>query len=107
MPVLAYICRYSFDTVSYTHLYCATYSAALELQGDELVAEFLSWRATLPAGAELLTPDPAFYGVDATTTPRALAGAIGRLAAARLADPVTIDANYVRRSDAELNWVDR
>ncbi|MBL0157912.1 MAG: tRNA (adenosine(37)-N6)-threonylcarbamoyltransferase complex dimerization subunit type 1 TsaB [Bryobacterales bacterium] len=88
-------------------IYCATYSAALELQGDELVAEFLSWRATLPAGAELLTPDPAFYGVDATTTPRALAGAIGRLAAARLADPVTIDANYVRRSDAELNWVDR
>ena len=88
-------------------IYCATYNAALELQGDELVAEFLSWRAALPAGAELLTPDPALYGVDATTTPRALAGAIGRLAAARLADPVTIDANYVRRSDAELNWVDR
>ena len=38
--------------------------------------------------------------------PRALAGAIGLIAAARLAaglaqDPAAIDANYVRRSDAE------
>lgn len=88
-------------------IYGAVYNAALQLQGCELVADFAVWRTTLPAGAELLTPDPALYGIDATTTPRALAGAIGRLAAARLVDPVSIDANYVRRSDAELNWVDR
>ncbi len=40
-------------------------------------------------------------------TPRALAGAVGLIAAARLAsgaasDPGLIDANYVRRSDAEI-----
>jgi len=41
--------------------------------------------------------------------PRALAGAIARIAAARLAaglsqSPAEIDANYVRKSDAELFW---
>lgn len=37
--------------------------------------------------------------------PRALAGVIARLAARRpLTDPAVIEANYVRRSDAELLW---
>jgi tRNA threonylcarbamoyladenosine biosynthesis protein TsaB len=44
-----------------------------------------------------------------TTAPRALAAAVGRIACDRLpagqaADPAGIDANYVRRSDAELFW---
>ena len=52
-----------------------------------------------------------FERVPVTQAPRALAGAIGRIAAARLAageasDPAAIDANYVRRSDAELFWKD-
>ena len=43
------------------------------------------------------------------TGPRPLAAAIARIAAERLArgdsgDPAAIDANYVRRSDAELLW---
>jgi len=43
------------------------------------------------------------------TAPRALAGAIGRIALRRAAsgavsDPAAIEANYVRRSDAELLW---
>jgi tRNA threonylcarbamoyladenosine biosynthesis protein TsaB len=43
------------------------------------------------------------------TAPRALAGAVARIAAARLGrgeacDPAALDANYVRRSDAELFW---
>jgi len=42
-----------------------------------------------------------------TTAPRALAGAIARIAMRRLksgtvSDPAAIEANYVRRSDAEL-----
>jgi len=42
-------------------------------------------------------------------TPRALATAIGRIALERFRaglaqDPAEIDANYVRRSDAELFW---
>jgi hypothetical protein len=45
------------------------------------------------------------------TAPRARAGAIGRIAwkefeAGRASDPEKIDANYVRRSDAELFWQD-
>ncbi|MBI5083541.1 MAG: hypothetical protein HZB13_02955, partial [Acidobacteria bacterium] len=60
----------------------------------------------LPDGAELLTSSPETFGVLATVTPQALAGIIGRLAAERLTDPVALDANYVRRSDAELNWKD-
>ena len=39
-------------------------------------------------------------------TPRELAGAIGKLALGQLQDPVALDADYVRRSDAELNWKD-
>ena len=44
-----------------------------------------------------------------TAAPRALAGAIARIAMRRLAaganaDPAGVDANYVRRSDAELLW---
>ncbi len=88
-------------------VYGAVYDAGLRRVGEERVAQFAQWRAALPGGAELLTPDPAAYGVEATVTPRALAGMIGRLAADRLVDPVGIDANYVRRPDAELNWVDR
>jgi tRNA threonylcarbamoyladenosine biosynthesis protein TsaB len=43
------------------------------------------------------------------TAPRALAGAIGQIALRRAAsgavsDPAAIEANYVRRSDAELLW---
>lgn len=39
--------------------------------------------------------------------PRALAGAIAQIASEREArDPAALDANYVRRSDAELFWKD-
>lgn len=88
-------------------IYGALFDAGLALHGHETVAKFPAWRASLPPEAELLTPDPSVFGIEATVTPRALAGAIGKLAAARLVDPVELDANYVRRSDAELNWVDR
>lgn len=50
-------------------------------------------------------PSPAQYGV--VNAPRALAAAIARIAIRRAAegraqDPAAIEANYVRRSDAEL-----
>jgi len=43
------------------------------------------------------------------TAPSALAAAIARIALARFlrgqaSDPAALDANYVRRSDAELFW---
>ena len=52
-----------------------------------------------------------FEGASITVAPRALAGAISRIALERFrqglaVDPAEVDANYVRRSDAELFWKD-
>jgi len=88
-------------------IFGALYDANLDLVAEEVVMPFPNWHKLLPAGAELLTPQPELFPSAATRTPRALAAAIGRLAATRLVDPVQLDANYVRRSDAELKWVDR
>lgn len=92
-------------------IYGALYNLKLDALGPEIVAPLPAWLVSLPPEAELLTPDPgpfadALGGRAVTRTPRALAGAIGRLAEARLVDPIQIDANYVRRSDAELHWRD-
>lgn len=88
-------------------IYAGLYTSDQTAAGAEIVTKFQTWRDSLSQGVELLTPDPAIFGVEATRTPRALAGAIGQLAANRLTDPMALDANYVRRSDAELNWVDK
>jgi tRNA threonylcarbamoyladenosine biosynthesis protein TsaB len=50
-----------------------------------------------------------FEATPVVNAPRALAGAVARLALRRLregglCDPAAIEANYVRRSDAELLW---
>jgi tRNA threonylcarbamoyladenosine biosynthesis protein TsaB len=80
-------------------IYGAAYNAALEPIRPEVVMKSEEWLASLPAEAEILS------------TPRPLAGAIGRIAArefaaGRAVDPMAIDANYVRRSDAEHKWTD-
>ena len=92
----------------------AVYDSALGVVCDEVVIPFPAWLASLPKGdLEIVTGG---YRIDAdtvsapiTNAPRALAGAVGRIALARLAaglaqDPAAVDANYVRRSDAELLW---
>jgi tRNA threonylcarbamoyladenosine biosynthesis protein TsaB len=91
-------------------IYGALYNSDLDLVEPELVAPLPRWLASLPGeGVEFLTPDPAPFAavVQARAVPRALAGAIGRLAAPLLTDPAALDANYVRRADAELKWKDR
>jgi tRNA threonylcarbamoyladenosine biosynthesis protein TsaB len=92
------------------------YDAAARLVAPEAVAEFAAWLETLPAGElEFVSPDfTPFQGalagtrweqVPVRTAPRGLAAAIARLAArAEPQDPAALDANYVRRSDAELLW---
>jgi tRNA threonylcarbamoyladenosine biosynthesis protein TsaB len=50
-----------------------------------------------------------FEGANIVTAPCALAGAIARIAlpawrSGETAEPAALDANYVRRSDAELFW---
>jgi tRNA threonylcarbamoyladenosine biosynthesis protein TsaB len=101
-------------------IYGAVFDSALEPLRPEVVAKFPEWLETLPEGAiEFLSPDPAhfqgalagtrFAQASVTATPRAVAGAIGAIAhrmflAGCAPDPAAADAQYVRRSDAELFW---
>jgi tRNA threonylcarbamoyladenosine biosynthesis protein TsaB len=97
-------------------VYGAVYDAAARLVEPEVVAPFAAWIETLPAGEmEFVSPDftlfraalagTRFAHIPVRTAPRALAAAIARLAAvAEPRDPAALDANYVRRSDAELLW---
>jgi tRNA threonylcarbamoyladenosine biosynthesis protein TsaB len=76
-------------------IYGGLYDAGLHAISDEVVIPRAQWLAALPAGAEVVE------------TNRPLAGAIARIAAHHpdlARDPAEIDANYVRRSDAELLW---
>jgi len=80
--------------------------------------KFPAWLQTLPArGFEFVSSDFSPFqshvdpAVPVVVAPRALASAVGRIAwreleAGRTLDPMAIDANYVRRSDAELKWKD-
>lgn len=104
-------------------VYGAVYSASLDPIRPETVTKFPAWLETLPEGnLEFLSTDfspfrqalagTRFERAVVREVPRALAGAIGVIAARRFEqglanDPSEIDANYVRRSDAELFWKDR
>ncbi len=97
-------------------VYGALYNDRLEAVVPETVMKFPAWLETLPAaGYEFISNDFSPFqghvdlGIPVVTAPRAMAGAIGRIAwmefqAGRAQDPAQIDANYVRRSDAELFW---
>lgn len=100
-------------------VYGALYNASLELLGAEVVDSFPHWLAALPHEVEFVAQDFSpfaaaiaggpFAESPVTIAPRALAGAIGCIAAGEFIrgqakDPAAIDANYVRRSDAELLW---
>jgi len=93
-------------------VYGAVYDAELEPVCEEVVMSFPQWLKTVPEGdVEFITHGFPMTGVDAPVieAPRALAGAIGRIAIIRFElglaqDPAEVDANYVRRSDAELLW---
>lgn len=99
-------------------VYGAVYDAELELVAPESVMRFPDWLSALPEGSlEFISTDfgpfrPALAGTrfaDAPVveTPRTLAAAIARIAESGFRrglalDPAAVDANYVRRSDAEL-----
>lgn len=97
-------------------VYGALYNDRLAAVEPEAVLKFSEWIARLPAaGYEFVAADFSPFralvdpGIAVVTAPRALAAAIGRIAwtefaAGRASDPEEIDANYVRRSDAELYW---
>jgi tRNA threonylcarbamoyladenosine biosynthesis protein TsaB len=88
--------RAAFIDARRGEIYGGIYNDALELIGEEVVIAFDRWRSMIPEGPEI---------IERGTRP--LAGAIGQIAASRpelARDPAEIDANYVRRSDAELLW---
>jgi tRNA threonylcarbamoyladenosine biosynthesis protein TsaB len=93
----------------------AVYTAELEPVTEEAVLPFADWVESLPADVdEIVCLDFAqFRGSFHVETPireqRTLATAIGRIASKRWhggerPDAGLLDANYVRRSDAELSW---
>lgn len=80
-------------------IYGAVYDDRGRIVQPEVVMPRAAWVAALPPGAEMIE----------MTEPRPLAAAIGRIAVERFlrgeaCDPAALDANYVRRSDAELFW---
>ena len=89
-------------------VYGAVYDASLQIVQDEVVMKLDAWLARLPAGVQILAQDLALDQPH-TQAPRELAGAIGGIAAREFeqaVDPAEADANYVRRSDAEMLWKD-
>jgi tRNA threonylcarbamoyladenosine biosynthesis protein TsaB len=103
-------------------VYGAVYDAQGRLVTQEIVAPLNRWLEILPkADLEFVCaglPDlptrlrgTRFEGAPVLPAPRALAGAVARIAFHHYAcgqalDPAALDANYVRRSDAELFWKD-
>jgi tRNA threonylcarbamoyladenosine biosynthesis protein TsaB len=101
-------------------IYGAVYDAELNPIAPEIVMKFPQWLDTLPAGPiEFISTDfspfraalagTRFAGAPIIDAPRALARAIARIAFRKFGqglavDPAEVDANYVRRSDAELFW---
>ena len=101
-------------------VYGAVYDGEGRIVAPEVVAGFAAWLETVPPGnvefvysgftafRELLV-GTRWERAPVLAAPRALAAAIARIAGCRLArgeaqDPAALDANYVRRADAELLW---
>ncbi|HWR54438.1 MAG TPA: tRNA (adenosine(37)-N6)-threonylcarbamoyltransferase complex dimerization subunit type 1 TsaB [Bryobacteraceae bacterium] len=99
-------------------VYAALFDAQLNTLRPAAVTLLPDWLAGVPtADLEFLTHDPGlvrpalastpFESVTVTEVPHALARAVAHIAACREpVDAAAIDANYVRRCDAELFWKD-
>jgi tRNA threonylcarbamoyladenosine biosynthesis protein TsaB len=95
-------------------VYAAVYDSNLQPVRPEAVLKFPAWLETLDATAyEFISPSrlpldgTRFAGMPFVETPRFLAAAVASCAEyEQSSDPATLDANYVRRSDAELFWRD-
>jgi len=94
-------------------IYGAVYNSELEVVMPEVVMKFEAWLKLIEklhqGSYELISTFPLDTTIPVVVAPRALAAAIGHIAwdeytLGRSNDPAEIDANYVRRSDAELFW---
>jgi tRNA threonylcarbamoyladenosine biosynthesis protein TsaB len=95
-------------------VYGAVYNSAGALVCREIVSKLPAWLESLPGeDLEIITQgfDIGVTRWPVVTAPRELAHAVGAIAVDRVAlgmdqNPSAVDANYVRRSDAELFWKD-
>ncbi len=87
-------------------VYAGLFGPSLEPLAAESVGPLTALEAALAPDVEIVTPDPTLLpGRRVTTASRSLAAAIGRLGqSSEPMDPAGLDANYVRKSDAELFW---
>jgi len=98
-------------------VYGAVYDCAGALVVPESVGPLPKWLESLPEGpldfvtgdVDLLLAGTRFEQARVAQAPQAIAGAIARLTlqayrTGHATDPAALDANYVRRSDAELFW---
>jgi tRNA threonylcarbamoyladenosine biosynthesis protein TsaB len=92
-------------------IYAAVYDAAGQIVVPEMVVKVPEWLALLPKDdLEFVSSDFSAFGdalpdLPRVTAPRTLAAAIARIACDREPhDPAALDANYVRRADAEMSW---
>ena len=88
-----------------TNNYSVRWSGQLEPRYDETYTFYV----TADDGATLWVNDRLIVSRLFAATPAQMAGQIARIAAERLArgegsDAAALDANYVRRADAELKW---
>ena len=99
-------------------VYGACFDSDLQALTEEVVAPFPSWMQTLPGTIrEFISSDasafrPHLPADSNIVEQRTIAAAVGRIARRRFlagenGDPAALDANYVRRADAELKWKDQ
>ena len=102
-------------------IYAGVFGPDLQPLAAEVVIKLPAFLASLPLGVEFIAADFTPFlaallashhaGAPRIAGPRALAAAIGAIAESDLGaglalDPAAVDANYVRRSDAEMLWKD-
>ncbi len=90
-------------------VYGAVYDAGGTLVLPETVGPLAQWLERLPQGDVQIVTSDLELPAPAMRAPQAIAAAVARLALrdyldGKACDPAALDANYVRRSDAELFW---
>ena len=95
-------------------IYAAVYDSDLRAVSPEVVISFPNWLSSVTVHPEEIVSSDfsafrASFGLHVPVIEqRTIAAAVARIAERTPAlDPALLDANYVRRSDAELFWTDR
>ncbi|MBV9267256.1 MAG: tRNA (adenosine(37)-N6)-threonylcarbamoyltransferase complex dimerization subunit type 1 TsaB [Acidobacteriaceae bacterium] len=96
-------------------VFAAVYNDGLEATSPEVVTKLSDWLGQLRSQAcEIIVQDRALLAgldVNIVEAPKSLAAAVALCAEidgshGRWSDPAALDANYIRRSDAEMFWTD-